>query len=99
MVLSLDFDAPVMPSVAQAIDGMWVDGGEQFEYYRRLGHFAGMPGNYEELATLVSAGKGRRAQSDRYLVVNLGLAIEDVATALIGYRRALERNLGTVLLY
>jgi ornithine cyclodeaminase/alanine dehydrogenase-like protein (mu-crystallin family) len=97
VVASLDFDATVMASVAQAADGMWVDDGEQFEYYRGLGHFAGMPENYQELATLVATGPGRRAANDRYLVVNLGLALEDMATARLLYRRALERHVGTVL--
>jgi len=97
VVVSLDFDATVMPAVAQAVDGIWVDDAEQFEYYRRVGHFAGMPAKYEELATLVSTGKGRRAPRDRYLIVNLGVALEDMATALLAYRRALERDLGTVL--
>ena len=98
VVVSLDFDATVMPSVARTADGMWVDDGEQFEYYRRQGHFARMPKRYEELAALVSTGKGRRAAADRYLVVNLGVAIEDMATAQLLYRRALERDVGTVLL-
>jgi len=97
VVVSLDFDATLMASAAQAADGMWVDDGGQFEYYREHGHFAEMPTKYEELAVLVASGGGRRNEGDRYVVVNLGLALEDMATALPLYRRALEREIGTLL--
>jgi ornithine cyclodeaminase/alanine dehydrogenase-like protein (mu-crystallin family) len=97
VIASLDFDATIMAAVAHAVDGMWVDDGDQFEYYRRHGHFWGMPTKYLELDALVSTGHRRRSPGDRYLVVNLGLALEDMATALILYQRALARNLGTVL--
>jgi ornithine cyclodeaminase/alanine dehydrogenase len=97
VVVSLDFDATIMAITAQAADGMWVDDGGQFEYYREHGHFAEMPIHYEELATLVASGGGRRSESDRYVVVNLGLAVEDMATALPLYKRALDREIGTLL--
>ena len=97
VAVSLDFDATLMASTAQAADGMWVDDGGQFEYYRAHGHFAEMPGNYEELAALVAGGRGRRNPGDRYVIVNLGLALEDMATALPLYRLALEREIGTLL--
>jgi ornithine cyclodeaminase/alanine dehydrogenase len=97
VAVSLDFDATLTASAAQAADGMWVDDGGQFEYYREHGHFSGMPTDYQELAALVASGRGRRNQTDRYVVVNLGLALEDMATALPLYRRALEREVGTLL--
>ena len=97
VVASLDFDATVTPAVAHAVDGMWVDDGEQFEYYRRHGHFAGMPTSYQELAALVSSGNPQAAPNHRYLVVNLGLALEDMAVALALYRGALVQGIGTVL--
>jgi ornithine cyclodeaminase/alanine dehydrogenase-like protein (mu-crystallin family) len=97
VVASLDFDATIKASVAQSVDGMWVDDGEQFEYYRRQGHFVGMPTSYQELSALVSAGKPQGAAGGRYLVVNLGVALEDVALALHLYRRALAHDRGTVL--
>jgi ornithine cyclodeaminase/alanine dehydrogenase len=97
VIASLDFDATVMPAVAHAVDGMWVDDGEQFEYYRRHGHFAGMPKRYQELAALVSSGMPQGAPTHRYLVVNLGLALEDMAVALRLYQRAVNQDIGTVL--
>ena len=97
VVASLDFDATITAAVAQSVDGMWVDDGEQFEYYRRHGHFSGMPTNYRELSALITAGKPQGAAGSRYLVVNLGVALEDVALALHVYRRALDEDCGTVL--
>ncbi|MFB3923730.1 MAG: ornithine cyclodeaminase family protein [Terriglobia bacterium] len=97
VAVSLDFDATLMAAAVQAADGMWVDDGGQFEYYRQHGHFAGMPTEYEELATLVTSGAARPNERARYVVVNLGLALEDMATALPLYRRALEREVGTLL--
>ena len=97
VAVSLDFDATLMASAAQAANGMWVDDGGQFEYYREHGHFGEMPRNYKELAELVASGQARRNESDHYVVVNLGLALEDMTTALPLYRRALEREVGTLL--
>ena len=97
VAVSLDFDATIKPSTAHAVDGMWVDDTEQFEYYRRHGHFDDMPTRYEDVAGLVSGKTGRRGEAERYLIVNLGLALEDMAMALLIYRRALEREVGTWL--
>ncbi|HET7214111.1 MAG TPA: hypothetical protein VFL79_11015 [Terriglobia bacterium] len=97
VVVSLDFDATVMPSVALAANGLWVDDGPQFEYYRGLGHFTGMPTRFQELATLVSSIDQKRPANDRYLVINLGLGLEDMATATVLYHRALEHSIGTIL--
>jgi len=97
VAVSLDFDATIKPVTAHAVDGIWVDDTEQFEYYRQHGHFAGMPTRYEEVAGLVSGKTGRRNEAERYLVVNLGLALEDMATALPIYKRALDREVGTWL--
>jgi len=97
VAVSLDFDATIKPGTACAADGMWVDDAEQFEYYRRHGYFTDMPTRYEELAGLVCGKTGRRSEADRYVVFNLGLALEDMATALPIYRRALEREVGTLL--
>jgi hypothetical protein len=74
-----------------------VDDGPQFEYYRAHGHFAGMPWQYGELAGLVS-GPALNSSPGRYqFVVNLGLALEDVSTAHLLYRTAIEREIGTIL--
>ncbi len=97
VAVSLDFDATLQAATAHAVDGMWVDDGDQFEYYRQHGHFVGMPNRYEELAALVAEMRRRRSASDRYVVFNLGLALADMATAWPLYQRALEREIGTLL--
>ncbi len=97
VAVSLDFDSTMTAAAAHAVNGIWVDDGAQFEYYRQHGHFANMPRRYEELASLVAGKQGRRSESERHVVFNLGLALEDMATALPLYRRALEREVGTLL--
>jgi len=97
VAVSLDFDATLKAAAAHAAVGMWVDDGAQFDYYRQHGHFADFPTRYYELATLVASNQGRRNEAERHVVVNLGLALEDIATALPLYQRALEREIGTLL--
>ena len=46
---------------------------------------------------LVSSGNPRPAPNHRCLVVNLGLALEDMTVALVLYRCALVQGIGTVL--
>ena len=46
---------------------------------------------------LVSSGNPRAAPNHSCLVVNLGLALEDMAVVLVLYRRALVQGIGTVL--
>jgi len=95
--VSLDFDATFQAATVQAADGMWVDDVGQFEYYRQHGHFREFPGRYQEVAQLVTGAAGRSDPRERHMVVNLGIALEDMATALPLYHRALEREAGTVL--
>ena len=40
---------------------------------------------------------GRRSEDERTMSMNLGLAIEDVATARILYQRAVAQGVGTEL--
>jgi ornithine cyclodeaminase/alanine dehydrogenase-like protein (mu-crystallin family) len=46
---------------------------------------------------LVAETAGRKNSAERHIVINLGLALEDVATANMLYRRALDLGVGTVL--
>jgi len=96
--VSLDFDAMFRAETAHAADRMWVDDSDQFEYYRQhAGHFVGMPTSYCELMDLVAETAGRKNSAERHIVINLGLALEDVGTANMLYRRALDLGVGTVL--
>ena len=70
----------------------------QMEYYRRDGYFQDTPKPYAELGEIVSGTKpGRESDSEKTMTVNLGLALDDMATAIKIYRRALDMGLGTNL--
>jgi len=50
------------------------------------------------LGELVTGQKrGRETPTERTMTANLGLALDDMATAPIVYRRAIERGVGTWL--
>lgn len=91
----LDFDSYWKPEAMHSMDKFCTDDKEQLQYYQGLGYFTDIPAVYAELADLVEGVKpGRQNQDERTMSMNLGLAIEDMATAIRVYRAALARNLG-----
>jgi ornithine cyclodeaminase/alanine dehydrogenase-like protein (mu-crystallin family) len=70
----------------------------QLEHYRSIGYFQDIPPIYASLGELVSGQKkGRENAHERTMACNLGLALDDMATAPIVYKRAVERGVGTWL--
>jgi ornithine cyclodeaminase/alanine dehydrogenase-like protein (mu-crystallin family) len=70
----------------------------QLEYTRKLGYFQDIPPVHAELGELVTGKKpGRENPQERTFACNLGIAMDDVATASLIYARALERGIGTWL--
>ena len=64
-----------------------------------MGYFADTPEPYADLGQIViGEAPGREDGSERSMSLNLGLAIEDVASARIIYERALEVGVGMDLL-
>jgi len=50
------------------------------------------------LGEIVSGRKpGRESEEERTASINLGLALEDMATAILIYRKAVERGVGMQL--
>ena len=63
-----------------------------------MGYFQSIPPIYADLGELVTGKKpGRGNSQERIMACNLGLAIDDMATAPIVYRRAIENKIGTWL--
>ena len=88
------FDGPAMHEA----DKFCTDDIAQLEHYRERGYFQNIPPIYASLSELVSGMKpGRQNDKERTMACNLGLALADMATAPIVYRRALERGIGTWL--
>jgi ornithine cyclodeaminase/alanine dehydrogenase len=88
------WDGPAM----QEVDKFCTDDIPQLAYYRSIGYFQHIPPVHASLGELVTGQKpGRQTPQERTIACNLGLALDDMATAPIVYRRAVERGIGTWL--
>lgn len=94
----VDFDSFWKPAALAELDLLATDDRRQFGYYRREGYFRKTPEPYADLGELAAGKKsGRRSPKQRTASINLGLALEDMATAILIYRRALARGIGREL--
>jgi ornithine cyclodeaminase/alanine dehydrogenase-like protein (mu-crystallin family) len=74
------------------------DDRDQLAYYRVQGYFSSLPDVYADMSEIVTGAKaGRESPKERIMAMNLGLAIEDVATAFHVYQEAKKRNVGRML--
>ena len=94
----IDFDSYWSGAALQQADKFCTDDIPQLEHYRHIGYFQEIPPIYAGLGELVTGAKpGRENSRERTMACNLGLALDDMATAPIVYRRALERGIGAWL--
>lgn len=92
---ALDFDSYLTGAAFAEADILATDDRRQLDYYRSVGYFGATPEPHAELAELVSAAKpGRQTDDERTICINLGLALEDMATAMLVYERARTRVIG-----
>ncbi|MAE61732.1 MAG: hypothetical protein CMJ49_10305 [Planctomycetaceae bacterium] len=93
-----DFDSYWQRDALRQADKLATDDIGQMEYYREEGYFRNTPRAYADLGEIV-AGKrpGRESDGERTICINLGIALDDIATAVLIYRRAVERGIGTRL--
>ena len=95
---AVDFDSYWTPAAQRQFDLIATDDHAQFGYYKKAGYFSKTPKPYADLGELAAGKKkGRRGKTQRNCAMNLGLALEDMATALPIYRAAVERGIGTKL--
>ncbi len=94
----IDFDSYFSGQALREVDKFCTDDIPQLEHYRQIGYFQDIPPVYASLGELVAGIKpGRTSQQEKTIACNLGLALDDIATAPIVYRRALEAGVGTML--
>ena len=94
----LDFDSYWQGSALGEADKICTDDACQLQYYRDEGYFRDTPPAYADLGEVVAGAKpGREADDERIIGINLGLALEDVAVAILVYRAALDLGIGTEL--
>ena len=68
------------------------------KYYRKTGYFKTTPQPYADLGEIVAGKKpGRQNDKERTICINLGLALDDMATAILVYKKAIEKNIGKKL--
>jgi len=94
----VDFDSYWHPDALREASKFCTDDTPQLDYYRELGYFKDIPPVHAELGELVTKRKaGRENPRERTFACNLGIALDDFATAPLIYAAALERGIGTWL--
>jgi ornithine cyclodeaminase/alanine dehydrogenase len=99
LAVPLDYDAYWKPEALHRAERFYTDDTAQLLYTRSLGeHFRDIPDVYADLGEVVAARKeGRLQERERLVCMNLGIALEDMATASLILERARQRGLGTRL--
>ncbi len=94
----VDFDSYWQAGALAEADRIATDDLEQLRYYRREGYFQHTPEPYADLGQLAAGlAPGRQRADERLICINLGLALEDLATAILLYQRARAQGLGLEL--
>lgn len=91
----VDFDSYWTGGALRQADKLATDDLGQLDYYRQAGYFGDTPAPYADLGQIVTGRQpGREHEHERTIAINLGLALEDMATAMPVVERALELGLG-----
>ena len=94
----LDFDSYWTPGAFREVDKLATDDLDQMAYYRTVGYFESTPEPYADLGEIVTGNRaGRESEMERTMSLNLGLGIEDVASARIIYEKAMVEGVGADL--
>lgn len=99
LVVTIDYDSYVTDEAIRAMDLVLTDDYGQIEDARlNEGKFPAVDRVASTVADLVAHGKGARTSDrQRILVFNLGIALEDLATAVEALNRAERSGVGTML--
>ena len=94
----VDFDSYWAGAAMKEASKFCTDDVPQLEHYRSIGYFQDIPPIYASVGELVAGKKpGRENACEKTMTCNLGLALDDMATAPMVYRRAVERGMGVWL--
>lgn len=95
---ALDFDSYWKPEAMRSMNKFCTDDHNQLAYYKKAGYFSNIPQAYADLGEIVNGKKpARENPEERIMSMNLGLAIEDMATAILIYQKATKVGAGTRL--
>jgi ornithine cyclodeaminase/alanine dehydrogenase len=99
--LAMPLDGPSLwePRTIMSVDKFVCDTWTRIEQKANEGLFpGGLPKLHAEVGEIVAGAKpGRETFDERIMVMNTGMAIEDVALGKLIHKRAVERGVGTVL--
>lgn len=94
----VDFDSYWQGNALRQINKLATDDLAQMRYYRLEGYFKEAPEPYADLGQIAAGIKpGRESTEERTMSINLGLALEDMATAIRIYQAARAKGIGVVL--
>jgi ornithine cyclodeaminase/alanine dehydrogenase len=94
----VDYDSYWHPEAMKEATKFCTDDVSQLRHYQGVGYFQEIPTVYADLGELATGKKpGRETQKERTMTANLGIAMDDMATAPLIYQRAIEMDLGTWL--
>jgi len=100
LICPIEFDSYWDSDTFRKPDRLYTDDLKQFEYYKTIGHFQSVERVDGELCELVAGvKKGRKSENERITVVNLGLALVDLAVSKAVYDKALKNKIGVALPY
>jgi ornithine cyclodeaminase/alanine dehydrogenase len=96
--MPVDFDSLFTPKAIRAMDLFYTDDEAQMAYYRTMGYFAMTPRAQGDLGEVVTGKKpGRTDPEQRTMAMHLGLAIEDLVTAVRIHAQAVALGMGARL--
>jgi ornithine cyclodeaminase/alanine dehydrogenase len=96
--VTLDYDCYWKPGELARVDRLVTDDLAQLEHTKAHGYFTSVPEKMQELASVVAGREaGRMSSTQRIVCINMGIALEDVTTALSIYRRARDMGRGVEL--
>ena len=94
----VDFDSYWQGAALYQADKLATDDLAQMRYYRTEGYFRETPEPYADLGEIAAGKKpGRESDDERTISINLGLAADDMATAIRIYRQARATGIGREL--
>lgn len=94
----VDFDCYWTKESLHEVDKVATDDFAQMDYYRKVGYFPSTPQPYADLGEIVCGKKpGRQSDSERTVAINLGLALDDMATGVLVLAEARRKGLGLEL--
>lgn len=94
----VDYDSYWHPDAMKEAAKFCTDDVSQLRHYQGVGYFQEIPTVYADLGDLATGKKpGRETQEERTMTANLGIAMDDMATAPLIYQRAIEMGIGTWL--